>query len=137
MHNMNFKKLKNFPPNFLWGASTSAYQVEGAYQADGKGLSVQDLHLLNEKLSFFEDASDHYYKYKEDVKLMKELGLKAYRFSISWSRVFPSGSGKVNDKGLQFYENLIDELLANQIEPIVTLYHFDLPLELQKKGWLE
>lgn len=130
---MFYKECKNFPENFLWGASTSAYQVEGAAEEDGKGLSVQDLHKP-EKFSDFSVASDHYHHFKEDVQLMKKLGLKAYRFSISWSRVFPEGAGKVNEKGLQFYKDLIDELLAAGIEPVVTLYHFDLPLALHEKG---
>lgn len=130
---MFYAKVKDFPQNFLWGASTSAYQVEGAADQDGKGMSIQDLHKPAD-ISDFSDASDHYHRYKEDVSLMKELGLKAYRFSISWSRVFPHGEGEVNEKGLQFYINLIDELLQADIEPIVTLYHFDLPLALHEKG---
>jgi len=131
---MQYSKLKAFPPNFLWGASTSAYQVEGAYETDGKGLSVQDLHLLVEKKLDFADASDHYHHFETDVKLMRELGLKAYRFSIAWSRVIPNGTGEVNQAGLDFYDRLVDLLIANGIEPIVTLYHFDLPLALQKQG---
>jgi len=131
---MQYSKLKAFPPSFLWGASTSAYQVEGAYETDGKGLSVQDLHLLVEKKLDFADASDHYHHFEADVKLMRELGLKAYRFSIAWSRVIPNGTGEVNQAGLEFYDRLVDLLIANGIEPIVTLYHFDLPLTLQKQG---
>ncbi len=130
---MFYTKLKEFPADFLWGASTSAYQVEGAADQDGKGPSVQDLHKP-EKLSDFSQASDHYHRYKEDVALMKELGLKAYRFSISWSRIFPEGAGKINEQGLQFYEDLIDRLNEAGIAPVVTLYHFDLPLALHEKG---
>ncbi len=120
--------------NFLWGASTSAYQVEGAFNEDGKGLSVQDVKILPENTSDFKVAADHYHRYKEDVALFKELGLKAYRFSISWSRVIPNGTGAVNPEGLAFYANLIDELLAAGIEPIATVYHFDLPEKLQENG---
>lgn len=130
---MFYKKLKSFPENFLWGASTSAYQVEGAYNEDGKGLSVQDLHCP-EDIADFKIASDHYHRYKEDVKLMAELGLKAYRFSIAWTRILPDGDGEINEKGIKFYNDLIDELLLYGIEPIVTIYHFDLPYELHKKG---
>lgn len=131
---MFYKHLKPFPEHFLWGASTSAYQVEGAYQEDGKGLSVQDVHEPAEGITDFKVASDHYHHSKEDVALMAELGLKAYRFSIAWSRVLPEGRGKINEKGLQFYHNLIDELNQYGIEPIVTMYHFDLPYELFKEG---
>lgn len=138
---MKFKKLNNFPEGFLWGASSSAYQVEGAWNEDGKGMSVQDVEKKNveglvdwTKISDFKVASDHYHHFKEDVRLMAEMGLKAYRFSISWSRIIPDGVGKVNQKGIDFYHNLIDELLKNDIQPIITMFHFDLPLELAKKG---
>ena len=131
---MFYKELKDFPDNFLWGASTSAYQVEGAYNEDGKGLSVQDVHEAPEGITDFKVASDHYHRYKEDVALMAELGLKAYRFSSAWSRIIPDGDGKVNEKGIEFYNNLINELVKYHIEPVVTIYHFDLPLELHKKG---
>lgn len=130
---MFHKKLKEFPENFLWGASTSAYQVEGAWNEDGKGMSVQDLHEP-ENIADFKIASDHYHRWKEDVKLMAELGLKAYRFSIAWTRIIPDGDGAVNQKGIDFYNQLIDELVANNITPIVTMYHFDLPLALHEKG---
>ncbi|WP_296879529.1 glycoside hydrolase family 1 protein [Thomasclavelia sp.] len=131
---MFYQDLKGFPEGFLWGASTSAYQVEGAYDEDGKGLSVQDVHQAPEGITNFNVASDHYHRYKEDVALMKELGLKAYRFSIAWTRIIPDGSGEVNQKGIDFYNNLIDELVDAGIEPVVTMYHFDLPLALHKKG---
>lgn len=130
---MFHNKLKDFPENFLWGASTSAYQVEGAWDEGGKGKSVQDLHEP-ENIADFKAASDHYHHWKEDVKLMKELGLKAYRFSISWARIIPDGDGEINEKGLEFYDRLIDELVANEITPVVTMYHFDLPLALHEKG---
>ena len=131
---MFYKKLKEFPQNFLWGASTSAYQVEGAYNEDGKGLSIQDLHAPTNGITDFKVASDHYHRFKEDVALMAELGLKAYRFSISWSRVLPEGKGEINEKGLEFYNQLIDELVKYHIEPVVTIYHFDLPLALYNQG---
>jgi 6-phospho-beta-glucosidase len=131
---MFHKELKAFSKDFLWGASTSAYQVEGAYNEDGKGLSVQDTKDVVEGTSDFEVASDHYHHYKEDVALFAEMGFKTYRFSISWARIIPDGVGKVNQKGIEFYNNLIDELLANNIEPLITMYHFDLPNTLQEKG---
>lgn len=131
---MNYHTIKEFPNDFLWGASTSAYQVEGAYEEDGKGLSVQDIHEAADDIANFKTASDHYHHMKEDVKLMAELGLKAYRFSIAWTRIIPNGDGDVNEKGIQFYSDLIDELRRYHIEPIVTMYHFDLPYELHKKG---
>ena len=131
---MFYKTLKKFPDNFLWGASTSAYQMEGAYHEDGKGLSVQDIYETPEGIADFKMASDHYHHMKEDVKLMAELGMKAYRFSIAWTRIIPDGDGEVNEAGVQFYNDLIDELLSHGIVPVVTMYHFDLPLELHKKG---
>ena len=124
---------KPFPNDFLWGASTSAYQVEGASESHGKGPSIQDLHHPAD-LSDFSVASDHYHHVEEDVALMKELGLKAYRFSISWSRIFPKGKGEINPEGVAFYHTLIDRLVASGIEPVVTLYHFDLPLALYENG---
>lgn len=131
---MFYQKLKDFPDDFLWGASTSAYQVEGAYNEDGKGLSVQDVHQPPQGITDFKVASDHYHRYQEDVALMAELGLKAYRFSIAWTRIIPDGDGEINLKGIEFYNHLIDELVKNHIEPIVTIYHFDLPLALHEKG---
>lgn len=134
--------MSKFPDDFLWGAATSAYQVEGAALEEGKKASQQD--VLNENnfkkrgFATADVASDHYHHYKEDIALMKEMGFTAYRFSIAWSRVLPDGVGEVNEKGLQFYRDLIDELLKNDIEPIVTLYHYDLPWALVQKynGWL-
>ncbi|MBJ8097073.1 glycoside hydrolase family 1 protein [Bacillus cereus group sp. N11] len=128
MLNTTFKK------DFLWGASTSAYQVEGAYNEDGKGLSVQDVKVIPEGTSDFKVCSDHYHHFKEDVKLFAELGLNVYRFSIAWTRILPNGTGEVNEKGITFYSNLIDELLKHDIVPLITMYHFDLPYELEKKG---
>ncbi|KMN43225.1 glycoside hydrolase family 1 protein [Bacillus sp. LK2] len=125
---------RTFKKDFLWGASTSAYQVEGAYNEDGKGLSVQDVKVIPEGTSDFKVCSDHYHHFKEDVKLFSELGLKVYRFSIAWTRILPNGTGEVNEKGITFYSNLIDELLKHDILPLVTMYHFDLPYELEKKG---
>lgn len=128
MLNSSFKK------EFLWGASTSAYQVEGAHNEDGKGLSVQDVKVIPEGTSDFKVCSDHYHQFKKDVKLFSELGLKVYRFSIAWTRILPNGTGEVNEKGITFYSNLIDELLKHDIVPLITMYHFDLPYELEKKG---
>lgn len=136
------KEMK-FPTDFLWGASTSAYQVEGAAYSHGKKASQQD--VINRKnyqekgFATADIASDHYHHYKEDVALMKEMGFTAYRFSISWSRVFPDGVGEVNEEGIQFYRDLIKELKDHNIEPIVTLYHYDLPWALVEKynGWLD
>ncbi|QCX33906.1 glycoside hydrolase family 1 protein [Caloramator sp. E03] len=131
---MYHKKLKPFPKDFLWGASTSAYQVEGAYNEDGKGMSVIDMGKHPEGTTDFKVASDHYHHYKEDIALFAEMGFKAYRFSIAWTRIFPEGTGEVNPKGIAFYNDLINELISHNIEPIVTMYHFDLPYALQQKG---
>ena len=131
-----------FPDNFLWGASTSAYQVEGAALEDGKKASQQDIinqdNFRERGFATAEVTSDHYHHFREDVALMAEMGLKAYRFSIAWSRVIPDGTGAVNPAGLKFYHDLIDELLAHGIEPIVTLYHYDLPWALVERygGWI-
>jgi beta-glucosidase len=130
-----------FSPDFLWGAATSAYQIEGAVHEDGRGPSIWDqfTHLKGKIIdqSTADVANDHYHRYKEDVQLIKELGAKAYRFSIAWPRVFPEGTGTPNPKGLDFYHRLVDELLANGIEPFATLYHWDLPQALQDRfgGW--
>ncbi|QUL53245.1 glycoside hydrolase family 1 protein [Paenibacillus tritici] len=131
---MLHKQLHAFPEDFLWGGSTSAYQLEGAWDEDGKGPSVIDLANHVEGVTDFKVASDHYHMYKEDVALMAEMGFKAYRFSIAWSRIYPQGDGAVNPKGLEFYSLLIDELLKYGIEPIVTMYHFDLPYALEERG---
>ncbi len=131
---MQHKNLKDFPQDFFWGGSTSAYQVEGAWDEDGKGPSVIDMANVVPGTTDFKVTSDHYHHYKEDVALFAELGFKAYRFSIAWTRIFPKGDGEINQKGVEFYNNLINELKANNIEPIVTMYHFDLPYVLQEKG---
>ncbi|MDF1493171.1 glycoside hydrolase family 1 protein [Caproiciproducens sp. CPB-2] len=128
---------KSFGKNFLWGASTSAYQFEGAWNEDGKGCSVIDQGNHPPELSDFKVTSDHYHRYKEDIALMSEMGLKSYRFSIAWTRILPNGVGEINQKGVDFYNRLLDELAKYNIEPIVTMYHFDLPAALDKKGgWL-
>lgn len=131
---MIHKKLKDFPADFFWGASTSAYQVEGAWNEAGKGLSVMDVGNHPEDVADFKVASDHYHHYKEDIALMAEMGFKTYRFSIAWTRIFPEGMGKINQQGIDFYNSLINELLKYNIEPLVTIYHFDLPLALKEKG---
>src|SRR5438034_8363683 len=134
-------QLGMFPPEFLWGTATSAYQIEGAVHEDGRGPSIWDTFAHtpgNIKDGTTGDvAIDHYHRYKEDVQLLKALGTRAYRFSIAWPRVFPSGTGPPNPKGLDFYNRLIDELIAHGIEPFATLYHWDLPQALQDKfgGW--
>lgn len=132
------KLPQDFPKNFLWGASTSAFQVEGAANEDGKGTTVADLRAQKSKYLDTSVSVDHYHHVDEDVKLMAELGLKSYRFSISWARIFPHGNDKKpNLKGVEFYNNLIDSLVENNIEPIVTIFHFDLPQSLVKQygGW--
>ena len=117
-----------FPDKFIWGVATSSYQIEGAWNEDGKGESVWDDICHNTKIVKNSDngdiACDHYHRFKEDVKIMKDLGLNAYRFSVSWPRIFPSGKGKINPKGAEFYDNLINELIAHEIEPVLTLYHW-------------
>jgi len=124
-----------FPDNFLWGASISAHQTEGAYQEDGKGLSVQDTRQRdNHAIADFKVASDHYHHYKEDIKLLAEMGINVFRFSIAWTRIFPDGRGAVNELGLQHYSDVIDELLKYQIQPFITLNHFDLPQALEDEG---
>lgn len=124
--------------DFIFGAATASYQIEGATYEDGKGLSIWD--TCSHHPGFVRDshtgdvACDHYHRYKEDVQLMKELGLDAYRLSISWPRILPDGKGKINRKGLDFYDRLLDEILENGITPYVTLFHWDLPYELYKQG---
>ena len=127
-----------FPKDFVWGSATAAYQIEGAWNEDGKGLSVWDAFSHTPDKIFDgttgDIACDHYYRFREDVALMKELGLKAYRFSVSWPRILPNGRGEINEKGLRFYSDLVDALLDAGITPYITLYHWDLPLALQEKG---
>ncbi|MBK1812366.1 glycoside hydrolase family 1 protein [Clostridium sp. YIM B02505] len=128
---MIYEKLSKFPDNFLWGSASAAYQVEGAWDEDGKGPSVWDIYTKLPGTTYMgtngDVAVDHYHRYKEDVALMKEMGLKAYRFSIAWSRIYPSGKGQVNEEGLKFYDDLINELIANDIVPLITIYHWDVP----------
>lgn len=132
---MHYQQLESFPSDFLWGASTSAYQVEGGWDADGKGPSVIDARThFPEGTTDYTVASDHYHRYAEDVELFAELGLKAYRFSVAWTRIQPSGTGPVNPAGIAFYHALIDSLVAKGIEPILTMYHFDLPQALDEQG---
>ena len=131
-----------FPRGFLWGTATSAYQIEGAVKEDQRGPSIWDTYAHTSGTiqdgSHGDQANDHYHLYKDDVQLMKALGAKAYRFSIAWPRVFPDGTGAANPKGLDFYNRLLDELLANGIEPFATMYHWDLPQALQDRngGWM-
>jgi len=130
-----------FPHNFLWGAASAAYQVEGAWNEDGKGESIWDRFShtpgkINDG-NTADIACDHYHRYEEDIALMRQLGLKAYRFSTAWSRVLPNGRGRINSKGLDFYDRLVDRLCAANIEPLLTLYHWDLPQALQDEGGWE
>lgn len=126
-----------FPKNFLWGASTSAYQCEGAWDEDGKGKSVQDVKALPKGTCDLKVCSDHYHKYEEDIHLLAQMGAKAYRFSIAWTRIIPDGNGEINRKGIDHYHKVIDCCIKNNLVPIITMYHFDLPFELEKKGgWL-
>ncbi len=131
---MKHKHLKPFPENFFWGASTSAYQVEGANIIDGKGPSCQDVKKVPEGTSELDVCADFYHHYKEDIALMAEMGFKSYRFSIAWTRILPQGTGEVNAKGIEFYNNVIDECLKYGIEPIVTMFHFDMPAALDERG---
>jgi len=127
-----------FPKNFVWGVAASSYQIEGAWNEDGKGLSIWDTFTHTPgKIANNENgdlAVDHYHRWKDDIHLMAELGLKAYRFSTSWPRILPEGTGTVNQKGIAFYDRLVDELLRRSIEPYVCLYHWDLPQVIQDKG---
>lgn len=118
---------------FMWGNSTSSMQTEGGYNIDGKGKSVYDIREATENTSDWKVAIDEYNRYQEDIELMKEMGVNAYRFQVSWSRVLSDGFGKINEKGLQFYDRLINCLIENHIEPIICLYHFDMPLKLSEE----
>ncbi|MEA2838247.1 MAG: beta-glucosidase [Bradyrhizobium sp.] len=132
---------RSFPKGFVWGTATSSYQIEGAVSEDGRGRSIWDTFAHTpgkiQDRSNADRANDHYHRYKEDVGLIRELGARAYRFSIAWPRVFPKGGGAPNPKGLDFYDRLVDELLKAGIEPFATLYHWDLPQSLQDGlgGW--
>ncbi len=132
------KSFEIFPADFVWGAATASYQVEGAYNEDGRGLSIWDTFSKTKgKVNYGHNgdvACDQYHLYKEDIKLMKELGIQSYRFSIAWSRIYPEGFGEINKPGITYYKNLCDELLAAGIDPCVTLYHWDLPQALEDMG---
>ncbi|MFB9439245.1 GH1 family beta-glucosidase [Streptomyces showdoensis] len=134
-------RLPSFPPEFTWGASTAAYQIEGAADEDGKGASIWDTFVRRPGAvrdgHTGEVACDHYHRFEEDVALMRRLGLDAYRFSLSWPRVLPTGAGKTEPRGLDFYDRLVDALLGAGIEPTPTLFHWDLPQALEDEGgWL-
>lgn len=128
-----------FPKNFLWGASSSAFQIEGGWDEGGKGMTVADYNSFKRSRGQADSrvASDFYHRWREDIALMKELGMKMYRFSLSWARIIPDGDGAVNRQGIKFYNDVINCLLEHGIQPFVTLYHFDLPYALAKKynGW--
>jgi beta-glucosidase len=133
--------LSALPKDFSWGAATSAYQIEGATQTDGRGLSIWDTFALQPGKTIRAEsgavACDHYNRYEQDLDMMKSMGLQAYRFSVAWPRVQPFGRGAVNEKGLGFYDKLVDGLLERGIDPHLTLYHWDLPQSLQDLGgWL-
>ncbi len=127
-----------FPEGFLWGAATASYQIEGAYDQDGKGESIWDRFSHTPGKIWDEETGDvscnHYHLYREDIEMMADLGLNAYRFSVSWPRIFPDGGGKPNPRGLDFYLRLVEKLHQHNIKPAVTLYHWDLPQALQDKG---
>jgi len=130
-----------FPDNFLWGAATSSFQIEGATNADGRGESIWDRFCQRDGAiadkSDGRIACDHYHRYADDIALMSDLGLQAYRFSIAWPRIIPDGRGAINQKGLDFYDRLVDELLSKSIAPYATLYHWDLPQALEdENGWV-
>lgn len=137
------KLYHTFPSDFVWGTATSSYQIEGSVKEDGRGDTVWDVfsHEPGTTLgnATGDVACDHYHRMQDDVKLMASLNVKAYRFSLAWSRILPTGTGKVNPRGIQFYNRLIDTLLAHDIEPWVTLFHWDLPQSLDEEygGWLD
>lgn len=138
---MTPKTHSGFQEDFLWGAATAAYQIEGATREDGRGLSIWDM-MCRQPGKVWENhtgdvACDHYHRFEEDVSLMKAIGLQAYRFSIAWPRVIPTGTGKVNARGLGFYDRLVDQLLAADIQPWATLFHWDYPRDLfLRGGWM-
>lgn len=130
--------MATFPKDFIWGAATSSYQIEGAANIDGRGPSIWDTFSKTPgKVARGESgdvANDHYHRYPEDIQIMKELGLQSYRFSFAWPRMFPNGDSVREERGFEFYDRLIDKLLEANIEPLATLYHWDLPQALQDKG---
>ena len=127
-----------FPKDFIWGAATASYQIEGAWDEEGKGESIWDRFSHTpgkvDNGDTGDVACDHYHRWRDDVVMMKELGLNSYRFSIAWPRVLPTGRGKINQIGIDFYSQLVDALLEAGIKPFVTLYHWDLPQSLQAEG---
>ena len=127
-----------FPADFAWGFAASAYQIEGAAAEDGRGPSIWDTFARQPGAiadgSTGDVACDHYHRYPEDVRLMADLGARAYRFSISWSRVLPNGTGAINQRGLDFYQRLVDALLGAGVQPLINLFHWDLPQALQDRG---
>ena len=130
-----------FPDGFLWGAATSAHQIEGSTTADGAGPSIWDRFAATpgrtHRGAHARVACDHYHRWADDVRLMQEIGLQAYRFSVAWARVLPEGTGRANEAGLDFYRRLVDALLDADIQPYLTLYHWDLPAALDDRGgWL-
>ena len=131
------QQMNRFPQDFLWGASISAYQAEGAVLEDGKQLSIADLSTQGSAYCDNSVSSDFYHHYKEDIKLLAEMKAKTFRFSLAWPRIIPDGEGEVNEKGIEFYNHILDELDKYDIKPIVTLFHYDLPVALQNKygGW--
>jgi len=134
--------MTTFSKDFIWGAATASYQVEGAAFEDGKGLNIWDVFTKEEESHVFDmhngdTACDQYHRIEEDIEIMKKIGIKAYRFSVSWARIIPDGKGEINPLGFAYYDKLVDLLLEAGIEPYMTLYHWDLPFELQKRGgWI-
>lgn len=128
------RQAYSFPKNFVWGVSTAAAQIEGAAFEDGKGESIWDRLAQTRNIDAPTVACDHYHRYREDAALLKTLGIANYRLSVSWPRILPNGDGQVNLKGLDFYDRLVDALLANGVAPFVTLYHWDLPQALEDRG---
>ena len=135
---MSAGEIIGFPPGFFWGTATSAYQIEGAANEDGRGLSIWDVFSRTpgkiKDGQTGERGADHYHRWREDVDLMAQMGLNAYRFSVAWPRIQPQGSGAPNNPGLDFYDRLVDALLEKGIQPFLTLYHWDLPQALQERG---
>lgn len=129
---------KRFPPGFVWGFAASAYQIEGAAKEDGRGASIWDTFSRQPGAVVNGDngdvACDHYHRYRDDARLMSELGASAYRFSVSWPRVMPTGTGQVNERGMDFYQRLVDALLSAGVQPMLNVFHWDLPQALQDRG---
>ena len=131
---MEQMKTAGFPRQFLWGSASAAYQIEGGYRDGGKGMTNWDTFVRipgkTYQATTGDVAVDHYHRYREDIALMAEMGLKTYRFSIAWARIYPNGTGEVNEEGITFYRNIIEECQKYGIEPMVTIYHWDLPQAL-------